>query len=107
MVRQVFHGTDKTERRRRIAWIKLGRDNRAGPSPDARQNSHILLAIRPDIRDGLSYDSGIGLKIPEHLSRFRVHRFEVAVHGSVEGDVSRGDDGPTPGGEVFLDAPDF
>src|SRR6185437_3424783 len=67
----------------------------------------ILLAIRPDIRDGLSYDSGIGLKIPEHLSRFRVHRFEVAVHGSVEGDVSRGDDGPTPGGEVFLDAPDF
>jgi hypothetical protein len=79
-LREITHRVDEAERGGGVARVELAGDNGAGPSADARENRDVLLAIRSQVRDGLTHDAGAGLVPPEWFSRARVNGLEPAVH---------------------------
>src|SRR5688572_14398232 len=82
-------------------------DEEAHVAADARVDRDVLLAIRPQVRDGIADDAGADLELPQLLARARVHRLEPAVERAVEDDAARRRERAAPHGERLLDAPDF
>src|SRR3954451_10319481 len=63
---QIFHCVREAERGRRITRVKIGGDDRSGPTTDARQDRDVLLAVRSAECGRLADDAGTSLKLPKN-----------------------------------------
>src|SRR3954451_8148 len=67
-IRQVVHHAAPAIRGGGVAYVQIGRDHRARPAADAREDGDILVPVRAAIRRGLADDPGGGLELPQHLA---------------------------------------
>src|SRR6185503_16388456 len=98
---------DRAQRGGRIFAADIAGNSDTGPSADARQHGHVLLAVRPRVRHGIADDSRWRLELPQHVTGLRVDTLQPAFHRAVEHHVAAGGESAAPCREILFDAPDF
>src|SRR5262249_14823212 len=101
MPSDVLVGVGRWTHIRRIIRADVAREEEP-VAADTRINRDVLFAVRTAIGDRIPHDTGADLELGENLAGLGVHRLEPAIEGSVERDVTGGDERPAPVREVLL-----